>query len=140
MWLVGCERDEALDTVEADVEATQMADEPNGGPPTPCTWSRGTAMIDGVRLESDDGACRLYLPSSVSAGRLTVRVSRAGDDTAAAAERDAEDGTLYATTGTVTITESGDGRYVGVVDARDETPPGTGSLSGEFDVTLGIAP
>lgn len=138
--LTGCNRDEASDdAADPSASTSEAATESSDGPPDPCTWTRGTMLIDGLRLESDDGACRLYLPASPTPGALTVRVSRAGDDTAAAVERDSDDGTLYATAGSVQI-ESVDGdRIVGRVDARDETPPGTGSVGGSFDVTLGGA-
>lgn len=137
---VACDRDAPTEPTAASGDEAAAPEAEADGPPDPCTYTVGTAMIDGVRLESADGACRLYLPTAAEPGRLAVRISRVGDDTAAAAERDTDDGTLYATTGSVTVTEAGDGRYVGRIDARDETPPGTGSLSGAFDVTLGATP
>ena len=137
----GCSRPEDAAPAATD-ESTALApaDEAAAGPPDPCTFTRGTLLIDGMRLESDDGACRLYLPGAPTAGSLTVRVSRAGDEGAAAVERDGDEGTLYATTGTVTIESADDGHLVGRVDARDETPPGTGLLSGSFDVRIDATP
>ncbi len=101
-----------------------------------CAIVTGRTLIEGVVLESADGACRLYLSSEAGPGELAVRISAAGDPSAAAIERDAEDGTLYDNAGTVTLTTAGDGRWVGTFDADDHAAPATGSISGTIDVTL----
>lgn len=101
-----------------------------------CAIVTGRALIEGVVLESADGTCRLYLSGEAAPGELAVRVSAAGDPTAAAIERDTDEGTLYANAGSVTLTTAGDGRWVGTFTADDQTAPAIGSITGTIDVTL----
>lgn len=100
----------------------------------PCELTTSSALIESVRLESADGACKVYLPSPVRVGEFEVRVSASGD--VAAVEAPGEEGTLYATSGTLTVTAVAEGRVQGTLTAEDDAPPATGQLTTTFDVAL----
>ncbi len=132
--LAGCDRgtsepasDEPAEAAPVEAEAEESAHA--------CALTRAVAQIESVRLESADGACRVFVPSAATPGELAVRVSAAGDDTAAAVELSIADQTLYATGGTVTLTAAGNGQWTGSLDAMDDAEPGTGRIRGTFDIS-----
>lgn len=136
--LAACDRGaeeapEPADEPAAPAEAS-AADEPAVAG-VPCALTRAQVLIESVRLESEDGSCKLYLPSPPAAGEFTVRVSSAGGGNVAAVEAASDEGTLYATEGTVTVT-SVDGRIVGSIAAEDAAPPALGRIAADFDVAL----
>lgn len=98
-----------------------------------CELTGAVELIDNVRLNDGEGQCKLFLPLSVSPGTFEVRVSAAGSTDGSAVERRLEEGILYATSGTVVVTEAGD-RLVGHVHAVDDAPPLTGTIVFDFDV------
>ncbi|MFT5993368.1 MAG: hypothetical protein ACJA1R_001498 [Flavobacteriales bacterium] len=104
-----------------------------------CELTAVTPLIASVRLESEDGSCRLFLPHNPTAGDLTVRVSGVGAENVAALERAHEGATLYANGGRVTITTSDATRIAGTFDVTDDSEPGTGRVAGAFDIALPAA-
>lgn len=121
-------------TDEAAEAAAPAAEEP-AADALACDLVRAVAQIEAVRLESEDGHCRVFVPSGATPGQYAVRVSAAGTEDGAAVELTREDGTLYATSGTVTLTAVGDGAWAGSVDASDDAEPGTGTIQGSFDLS-----
>ncbi len=100
-----------------------------------CDLTGAVELIDNIRLNDADGECKLFLPIGATPGTYEVRVSAAGSTDAAAVERRIEGGILYATSGTVEITEAGE-RLVGTAYAVDDGPPVTGTVAFEFDIAM----
>ena len=128
---VGCNRggEDASGTDEA-AEETELAVPDDA---ISCELTGAVELIDNVRLNDAGGQCKLFLPLGVTPGRYEVRVSAAGSTDGAAVERRSEGGVLYATSGTVVISEAGD-RLVGHAHAVDDSPPLTGTIVFDFDV------
>ncbi len=135
--LCACNRGgtDAPEAPEAPTEAEQApADSAPAG--MPCELTQSATLIESIRLESADGSCKVYLPAPPHVGEFAVRVSSAGGGDFAAVEVAGPDGTLYATSGTVTITDVSNGRVVGSLDAEDDSPPAIGTVAVAFDVPL----
>jgi hypothetical protein len=108
---------------------------PSAMPPaTECVLTQAEELIENIRLRSADGACSALVPFGVGVGELPVRASASADSVSI--EADGGFGTLFATDGTFTITQSEGGRLVGTFSAEDQSPPAVGRLTGSFDVTL----
>ena len=101
-----------------------------------CALTTGTALIETVELSSADGNCKLFLPAGAAAGEYTVRISAAGSTDSAAVELAGGAERLFANEGTVTLESAEGGHFVGVIDAQDSNPPGTGAIYGRFDITI----
>ena len=128
---LGCNRGE--DAPAADEESVEATAAEVPADALSCDLTGAVELIDNVRINDANGECKLFLPLGVSAGTYEIRVSAAGSTDGAAVERRIEEGILYATNGTVVITESGD-RIVGTAHAVDDAPPLTGTVVFEFDV------
>jgi hypothetical protein len=102
----------------------------------PCALTAFEEGISNFQLQSEDGDCRLFLPATVTPGEYPVRISAAGDPTAAAVEARTGDGPLYATEGTVVITVADANRVSGRLSARDGVEPVQGVIETTFDVSL----
>lgn len=103
-------------------------------PPTAsneCVLTEASMTIEHVRLSNADGTCTVLIPAPVTATEYPVAAS--ASQTAASVEFRQPDGTLYATAGTVTVSESG-ARLIGSIAADDQSPPSTGQISGTFDI------
>lgn len=143
LFLAACpapqSEDEATEAAEAEAQAEGPDEESAQDDALPCALTRSTPLIESVRLESDDGACRLFLPHGVTPGTYAIRVSAMGADQAAALERTTDEGTLYATGGSVEITSVEGGVVRGAIRAEDDAEPVTGRIAAAFEVTLPAA-
>lgn len=133
--LAACRSESTTEPAPEQQAETPAAAAPDDDSDDRCAITRARELIEGVVLENDDGTCRVYLSGDAAAGALDVRVSAAGDATAAAVERDGDEGTLYANSGTVTLTTVEPGRWVGSFEAEDRAAPATGVIAGAIDVT-----
>lgn len=108
---------------------------PSAMPPaTECVLTQAEELIENIRLRSADGSCSALVPFGVSVGDLPVRASASADSVSI--EADGGFGTLFATDGTFTVTQTEGGRLVGTFSAEDQSPPAVGRLTGSFDVAL----
>ncbi|MFT6400478.1 MAG: hypothetical protein ACJAYU_005250 [Bradymonadia bacterium] len=130
---VACNRGGGDEEAPAGDEETVSAEIPADA--ISCELTGAIELIDNIRLNDADGECKLFLPIGVSPGTYEIRVSAAGSNDAAAVERRIEGGILYASFGTVEITEAGD-RLIGTAYAVDDGPPVTGTVAFEFDVAM----
>lgn len=130
---VACNRGGGDEETQAGDEAALPEEVPEDA--ISCELTGAVELIDNIRLNDADGECKLFLPVGVSPGTYQVRVSAAGSTDGAAVERRIEGGILYATSGTVEITEAGE-RLVGTAFAVDDGPPVTGTVAFEFDVAM----
>lgn len=110
---------------------------PGGETEVRCRLTVAEQQVELLELRSEDGTCRLYLPGSVAAGSLPLRVGAGSGEQTAILEARVGTETFYASEGSATVVAVEGGRVRGRASGRDTNPPGMAKFTVAFDAARG---